>query len=71
VGGFSTKLSHVHFLPRNATAYVSAKHGVVGLTQNASLEYGPRKLRVNSVDPGFIGSFAALGAREDKKTAHR
>lgn len=39
---------------RNASAYVAAKHGVVGLTQNAALEYGGQKLRVNAVGPGFI-----------------
>lgn len=45
-------LSQVGF--RNAAAYVAAKHGVVGLTQNAALEYGPQKIRVNAVGPGFI-----------------
>lgn len=39
---------------RNAAAYSSAKHGLVGLTQTAALEYGPRKIRVNAVAPGFI-----------------
>jgi NAD(P)-dependent dehydrogenase (short-subunit alcohol dehydrogenase family) len=38
----------------NAAAYVSAKHGIVGLTQNAAIEYGQRNIRVNAVGPGFI-----------------
>ena len=35
-------------------AYTAAKHGVVGLTQAAALEYGAQNIRINAVGPGFI-----------------
>lgn len=37
-----------------APAYVAAKHGVVGLTRNAAIEYAAQDIRVNAVGPGFI-----------------
>jgi NAD(P)-dependent dehydrogenase (short-subunit alcohol dehydrogenase family) len=39
---------------RNSSAYVAAKHGVVGLTRTAALEYAARRIRVNAVGPAFI-----------------
>jgi NAD(P)-dependent dehydrogenase (short-subunit alcohol dehydrogenase family) len=41
---------------RNSPAYVAAKHGVVGLTRNAALEYSARNIRINAVGPGFIAT---------------
>nr|WP_282456732.1 SDR family NAD(P)-dependent oxidoreductase [Chitinophaga sedimenti] len=40
----------------NSCAYVAAKHGVVGLSQNAALEYSAKGIRVNAVGPGFIAT---------------
>lgn len=35
-------------------AYIASKHGVVGLTRTAALEYIKRGIRVNAVNPGLI-----------------
>lgn len=48
-----------------ASAYVAAKHGVVGLTQAAAIEYGPKKIRVNAVGPGFIRTPILSGLSEE------
>lgn len=34
--------------------YVTAKHGMIGLTQTAAIEYASKGIRINAVGPGYI-----------------
>ncbi|MCF8453157.1 MAG: glucose 1-dehydrogenase [Pedobacter sp.] len=46
-------------------AYVAAKHGLVGLTKAAALEYADQKIRVNSVGPGYIKTPMVMNALDE------
>ncbi len=50
---------------RFSPAYVAAKHGVVGLTKAAALEYADKKIRVNSIGPGYIKTPLVMNALDE------
>jgi NAD(P)-dependent dehydrogenase (short-subunit alcohol dehydrogenase family) len=77
-GGSIVNISSVSgFRPQpNNIAYVAAKHGVVGMTKVAALEFGPQQIRVNSVAPGAIdtpmlaAAFEEIGTDKDTMAPH-
>jgi NAD(P)-dependent dehydrogenase (short-subunit alcohol dehydrogenase family) len=54
---------------RNLSPYVASKHGVVGLTRTAALEFGGDGVRVNAVCPGVIETPMVARSREENPEA--
>ncbi|WP_338732127.1 SDR family NAD(P)-dependent oxidoreductase [Mangrovimonas cancribranchiae] len=57
-GGVIVNMASIHGMvaaPQSA-AYTTSKHGVVGLTKNIGVEYGPKNIRCNAVGPGYINT---------------
>lgn len=52
----------------NAPAYTAAKHGVLGLTKSAAVEYGAQGVRINAVGPAFIHTPMIAGLEQDAAT---
>ncbi len=51
----TSSISGLHGV-RNQSAYSASKHGVIGLTKSAALEYGKAGIRVNALCPGWTVS---------------
>ncbi len=43
-----------HQGPARMSSYVTTKAGIIGLTRSLARELGPRKIRVNTVSPGWV-----------------
>ncbi|MBA0050983.1 SDR family oxidoreductase [Streptomyces sp. AJS327] len=48
-------------------AYTTAKHGLIGLTKTAALEYAPLGVRINAVGPGFVDTAFLVDFDEEAK----
>jgi NAD(P)-dependent dehydrogenase (short-subunit alcohol dehydrogenase family) len=52
-------------------SYIASKHGVVGLTRTASLEYIKRGIRVNAINPGLIDTQVARDVVSGNEDAYK
>ena len=51
----------------NTAHYTSSKHAVVGLARTLANELGPRRIRVNTVHPGAVGTAMTLNEATFKR----
>jgi NAD(P)-dependent dehydrogenase (short-subunit alcohol dehydrogenase family) len=54
---------------RNDSAYIAAKHGLVGLTRALALEWARRNIQVNAIAPGFVETAMTAVNMADERVA--
>lgn len=57
---------HGHVASPFKSAYVSAKHGLIGLTRTAALEAGEQGITVNAICPGYVRTPLVEGQMADQ-----
>jgi NAD(P)-dependent dehydrogenase (short-subunit alcohol dehydrogenase family) len=50
---------------KGRSAYSASKHGVIGLTRSAALEYAPQGIRINAVCPGMVNTPMAVAVTKN------
>lgn len=65
-------VSSVHGLraSANKSAYVAAKHGLMGLTKTTALEAGPHGVTCNAINPGYVLTPLVKGQIADQARTH-
>ncbi len=66
-------ISSVHGLRASEfkSAYVAAKHGVIGMTKVLALEGAPFNITCNSICPGYVKTPLVIGQIKDQAKAHQ
>ncbi len=54
----------------NLSAYIISKHAVMGIMRATAIEAGPRKIRVNSVNPGPVNNRMMRSIEEGEVAGH-